>query len=81
MQEKLTNMDKEKAERIKSLRVGNKVSSFRRVAEIIEDEFPQYPELRGNQLHGKDLVVEAMEFIYGKPFLELSDEILDEWYF
>ena len=77
-------MDLIKANRIQELRIGNPMHSFRRIAEIIEEEFPEYPELHGNQLHGNqlhgmDLVLEAMETIYGKPIQEIDTKIRDEW--
>lgn len=72
-------MDRTKAERIYELR--KKGTSMRRVAEIIEDEFPEIPELRGNQLWGKDLIYEAIEELEGMSVVKLSDEKLEEWGF
>lgn len=58
--------------RIQELRTGAKTHSWRRISEIICDEFPEYvkeqgydlEEIRGNQLHGKyDLCEEARQFL------------------
>lgn len=58
------DMNLQKAIRIYELRVGKyKSHSDRRIAEIIEDEFPLYPELRGVQMHGRDLCREAAIFL------------------
>jgi len=72
-------MTEAKAKRIQLLRAGPIQHSLRRIAEIIEAEYPEYPELSGNQLYGSELVMEAMEFIYGKPINEISDEIRRKW--
>lgn len=72
-------MSPKKALRIQELRTGPVQHSLRRIAEIIEEEFPEYPELSGNQLHGSDLVLQAMEHIYGKPIQELPDSVREEW--
>jgi hypothetical protein len=72
-------MDIIKARRIQELRTGKIIHSFRRIAEIIEEEFPEYPKLHGNQLYGMDLVKNAMKTIYGKSFLEIDNEVRDLW--
>ena len=73
-------MDIKKALRIKELRTGKLVCTFRKVAEIIEKEFPQDPNLSGNQFHGEELVKEAMETLYSEPFEDIEDTVKDEWY-
>ena len=72
-------METDKALRIQSLRTGEVAHSFRRIAELIEQEYPEYPELSGDQLHGMDLVAEAMETIYGKPLIEIDESIREIW--
>lgn len=72
-------MDMKKALRIQQLRTGTVRHSLRRIAEIIEEEFPDIPELSGNQLYGSDLVLEAMEAIYGKSISEIEESIREEW--
>lgn len=70
----------EKMMRIRELRAGNPMHSWRRISEIICDEFPEEDqELRGNQIHGKDLCKEAMEYHYGMGFVDLDDETRQEW--
>lgn len=72
-------MDRDKALRIQELRTGKIKHSLRRISEIIEEEYPQYPDLSGNQLHGSDLVLEAMETLYNKPIQEIEDSIREDW--
>lgn len=73
-------MTEHKAKRIEKLRCGNPCHSWRRISEIICDEYSdESEELRGNQLHGQELCIEAMEFLYG-PWIKISDEIKNNWY-
>lgn len=81
----LLNMTMEIALRIQKLRTGQRVHTYRKIAEVICDEFPnfdpddQQQDLRGNQLYGQYLCREAMTTLYSKPWYELSDEIRNEW--
>jgi hypothetical protein len=54
-------MDKAMADRIKELRCGRIVHSWRRIAEIIVEEYPNDfdPELSGNQILGMELCKDA----------------------
>jgi len=65
-------MDRKIAERVKELRIGDVIHSWRRLSEIICEEFPHYPvecgwesaeAASGNQLHGIDLCREAAEVL------------------
>ncbi len=51
------SLTKEQAERIKVLRTGQRVHSWRRIAEVFCDEFPDSADkdLYGNQLYGIEL--------------------------
>lgn len=70
--------------RVKELRCGKLIHSWRRISEIICDEFPEFVkdvqgydpvEIRGNQLHGMyDLCEEAMEY-----FGENTEEGREIW--
>lgn len=71
-------MNLQKAKRIQELRAGKVMHSARRIAEIIEDEFPLYPELRGNQLWGQELIKDALNILYGE-WSSISDTVLEEW--
>lgn len=68
------------AHRIKFLRAGPVMHSWRRIAEIICEEFPEETEseLSGNQLYGKELCKDAMEFIYGE-WSKIPEDVFKEW--
>lgn len=59
------------AERIKTLRTGNRIHSWRRIAEVICDEFPDFVEetygsiecIYGNQLYGKEMCQDARDVL------------------
>lgn len=62
--------------RIQELRSGNVMHSWRRIAEIVCEEFPDLPvqdgwqtvdAAHGNQLYGKDLCQEAAAFLKVSP--------------
>lgn len=53
------------AERVKELRCGERMHSWRRIAEIISEEFPQLGVNHGNQLDGKELCDDVM-YWYGE---------------
>ena len=73
-------MDMKKALRICELRTGDVMHSWRRIAEVICEEYPAEPQdLHGNQMFGKDLCEEAMKTIYKKEFQKLEDYIRKEW--
>lgn len=72
-------MDLKKAERIKELATGNNKHSWRRIAEIIESEFPTYPQCSGNQLWGRELVRMAFKKMTGRSHMELTEEDEKEW--
>ncbi len=72
-------MNLEKAIRIEELR-SNKGYSWRALSEIICDEFIDEPsELRGNQMHGYDLCVDALHKLYDKEWKNIPDEIKEKW--
>lgn len=65
-------MNQEIAEFVKFLRLGSVCHSWRRIAELVVEEFPGYAESQGwpsdaaahgNQLFGKDLCHDAAEFL------------------
>ena len=69
-----------KALRIQELRAGKTMHSARRIAEIIEDEYPEYPELRGNQIYGQELMNDALMIIYNVDnFMDIDDDVLEKW--
>ncbi len=70
-----------KAKRVEELRCGQRMHSWRRISEIICDEFPDEPqELHGNQLHGMDLCRDAMCFLGGYEDLSnVPDAERDRW--
>lgn len=73
-------MDIKKAFRICELRTGDRVHSWRRISEVICDEYSdEDQELHGNQLHGVELCREAMSIIYKKEFKDLGKHIRKEW--
>lgn len=74
-------MNRKKAERIEILRCGPVMHSWRRISEIICDEFSdEDQELHGNQLHGVDLCRDAMMFLLGcKTIQEVPSEERDRW--
>lgn len=76
-------MNRKKAERIQFLRTGPVMHSWRRISEIICDEFPDDPEEwrdRGNQFHGIDLCRDAMMFLNGVTELkDLPEKVREEW--
>lgn len=74
-------MDLIKAKRIEALRVGPVMHSWRRISEIICEEFPdEDQELHGNQLHGVDLCKDAMMLLHGVADLnELPDIVRERW--
>ena len=72
----MRGMTKSKALRIKELRIGSVQHSARRLAEVIEDEFPMCRDLRGNQLWGMELMAAAMEFLYKKDLRIFSKKIV-----
>lgn len=74
-------MDRKKAERIEYLRCGPKMHSWRRIAEIICEEFPdEVQELHGNQMHGIDLCRDAMMFLLGcKRIQDVPNEERERW--
>lgn len=75
-------MTQKMAERIAVLRAGytngrRAMHSWRRLAEMICDEFPEETEinLRGNQLYGKELCLSAEKVLGLAPYeLELEDD-------
>lgn len=76
-------MNLKKAERIELLRCGPVMHSWRRISEIICDEFPNDPEEwrdRGNQMHGIDLCKDAMMFLLGcKDMKQVPDSERERW--
>lgn len=74
-------MDLRKAKRIQELRCGRVMHSWRRISEIICDEFPDEDlALSGNQLHGVELCQEAMITLHGvNRIQDLSDSVRDRW--
>ncbi len=75
-------MDIKKAKRIEELRCGPITHSWRRISEVICEEFKdEDPELSGNQLHGKyDLCWEAMALLHGDGDVgNVSQEIREKW--
>lgn len=74
-------MNNKKADRIKQLRTGNLMHSWRRISEIICEEFPdENKELSGNQLHGIDLCKNAMLFLYNaKNINDIPNKIRALW--
>lgn len=77
-------MNKDKAERIEKLRCGPIVHSWRRISEIICEEYPDEDQaLKGNQIHGRVLCEEAMWALYGSPsmdgFNDLPESIRYKW--
>lgn len=67
-----------KARRIEALRCGPVQHSWRRISEIICDEFPdENQDLKGNQLHGKyDLCWEAMIYLSGVSEIQDVPELV-----
>lgn len=76
-------MTRQKAERIEQLRCGPRMHSWRRISEIICDEFPNDPEEwrdKGNQMHGIDLCKNAMLFLNNVADLgQISNAERDRW--
>lgn len=74
-------MNRRKAERIELLRTGPVIHSWRRISEIICDEFPdEDQDLSGNQLHGADLCCSAMMFLLGcKDLNEVPESERERW--
>ena len=73
-------MNMKKALRICELRTGDVMHSWRRIAEVICEEYSgEDQDLHGNQLYGIDLCREAMSVIHKKEFKDLDDHIRDEW--
>ena len=75
-------MTEKKAKRIEELRCGPVIHSWRRISEIICEEFADEDnEMSGNQIHGKyDLCWEAMAFLYGNGEIgNVPNEIRDKW--
>ena len=74
-------MNRRKAERIEELRCGLVMHSWRRISEIICEEFgDENIELSGNQLHGKWLCEEAMKFLLGcKDLRQVPDSERERW--
>lgn len=65
-------MNQEIAEFVKFLRLGSVCHSWRRIAELVAEEYPEHAvsqgwpsaeAAHGNQLYGKDLCDEAAEFL------------------
>jgi hypothetical protein len=69
-------MNKDVARRVRELRLGPVIHSWRRIAELICKEFPQHakPEMSGNQLFGKDLCRQAAQ-LAGESEQIWEDEI------
>jgi hypothetical protein len=74
-------MDLNKAKRIEQLRVGVVMHSWRRISEIICEEFAdENQELKGNQLHGVDLCKDAMVVLCGVSTIqEVPSFVRDRW--
>jgi len=74
-------LTEQKALRIRSLRCGIPVHSWRRISEIICEEFPdEDQDLKGNQLHGSDLCRDAMALLHGNgDFAKVSNQIRNKW--
>ncbi len=76
-------MTREKALRIQYLRTGPVMHSWRRISEIICEEFPEdtNQELKGNQMHGKwDLCWEAMILLAGVTDIkDVPEKMREEW--
>lgn len=75
-------MNRKKAERIEMLRCGSVMHSWRRISEIICEEFPDEDQsLKGNQMHGKyDLCYEAMMFLLGcKDMKDVPESERERW--
>lgn len=74
-------MTLEKALRIRELRVGGPMHSWRRIAEIICAEFPdENQDLTGNQLHGIDLCRSAMVLLCGvEKIQDVPDSVRERW--
>lgn len=55
--------------------------SWRRISEIICEEYPdEDQELKGIQMHGQDLCLEAMMVIHGfKNVLEIDPAVREGW--
>lgn len=74
-------MNRKKAERIEQLRCGPVMHSWRRISEIVCEEFTDEDQsLKGNQLHGQDLCWEAMMFLLGcKDIRQVPDSERERW--
>ena len=74
-------MDLRKAKRIEYLRTGPRIHSWRRISEIICEEFADEDQnLSGNQLHGVDLCREAMMTLHGVTDIhQIPLEVRDRW--
>lgn len=74
-------MDLNKAKRVEQLRCGPVMHSWRRISELICEEFPdEDQEMKGIQMHGQDLCLEAIITIHGfKDVLSIPVEVRDKW--
>lgn len=73
-------MTNEKAKRVEELRCGKVCHSWRRISEIICDEFnDESKNLRGNQLHGRELCRKAMVFLNNCELRNIPEKERGRW--